>query len=83
MRSDGPTIVISGAGGWVFPLELARDILSFPALTGSRLVLYDIDRAGRGAHARVRAADGRRRATADARRGRRRSAVGACRAPTS
>jgi alpha-galactosidase len=43
MRSDGPTIVISGAGGWVFPLELARDILSFPALTGSRLVLYDID----------------------------------------
>jgi alpha-galactosidase len=45
MGSDGPTIVISGAGGWVFPLELARDILSFPALTGSRLVLYDIDRA--------------------------------------
>ena len=45
MVSDGPTIVISGAGGWVFPLELTRDILSFPALTGSRLVLYDIDRA--------------------------------------
>jgi alpha-galactosidase len=45
MGSDGPTIVISGAGGWVFPLELTRDILSFPALTGSRLVLYDIDRA--------------------------------------
>jgi alpha-galactosidase len=44
MGADGPTIVISGAGGWVFPLELARDILSFPALTGSRLVLFDIDR---------------------------------------
>jgi alpha-galactosidase len=44
MKTDGPTIVISGAGGWVFPLELARDILAFPALTGSRLVLYDIDR---------------------------------------
>jgi alpha-galactosidase len=41
--SDGPTIVISGAGGWVFPVELARDILSFPALVGSRIVLYDID----------------------------------------
>jgi alpha-galactosidase len=45
METDGPRIVISGAGGWVFPLELARDILSFPALTGSTLVLYDIDRA--------------------------------------
>ena len=44
MPSDGPAIVISGAGGWVFPLELARDILSFPSLAGSRLVLYDIDR---------------------------------------
>ena len=44
MGADGPTIVISGAGGWVFPLELARDILSFPALTGSRLVVFDIDR---------------------------------------
>ena len=45
METDGPTIVISGAGGWVFPLELARDILSFPALSGSRLLLYDIDRS--------------------------------------
>ena len=45
MASDGPTIVISGAGGWVFPLELARDILSFPALAATRLVLYDIDHA--------------------------------------
>ena len=40
---DGPRIVIVGAGGWVFPLELTRDILSFPALEGSTLVLYDID----------------------------------------
>jgi len=41
--TDGPRIVIVGAGGWVFPLELIRDILSFPALGGSTLVLYDID----------------------------------------
>ena len=41
--SDGPTIVIVGAGGWVFPMELTRDILSFPALGSSRLVLFDID----------------------------------------
>jgi alpha-galactosidase len=43
MGADGPRIVISGAGGRVFPLELSRDILSFPALTGSTLVLFDID----------------------------------------
>jgi alpha-galactosidase len=43
MAVDEPRIVIVGAGGWVFPLELSRDILSFPALTGSALVLYDID----------------------------------------
>ena len=41
--ADGPRIVIVGAGGWVFPLELTRDILSFPALDGSTLALYDID----------------------------------------
>ena len=35
--ADGPRIVIVGAGGWVFPLELTRDILSFPALDGSDL----------------------------------------------
>jgi alpha-galactosidase len=40
---DGPRIAIVGAGGWVFPLELTRDILAFPALRGSTLVLYDID----------------------------------------
>jgi alpha-galactosidase len=41
----GPRIVIIGAGGWVFPLELSRDVVSFTALRGSVLVLYDIDRA--------------------------------------
>ena len=40
---EGPRIAIVGAGGWVFPLELTRDILSFPALRGSTLGLYDID----------------------------------------
>jgi alpha-galactosidase len=39
----GPRIAIVGAGGWVFPLELTRDLLSFPALGASTLVLYDID----------------------------------------
>jgi alpha-galactosidase len=42
MAGGGPRIVISGAGGWVFPLELSRDVLSFPALRDSTLVLYDI-----------------------------------------
>jgi alpha-galactosidase len=42
--AGGPRIVIVGAGGWVFPLELSRDILSFPALAACELVLYDIDR---------------------------------------
>ena len=32
MTADGPRIVIVGAGGWVFPMELVRDILSFRAL---------------------------------------------------
>ena len=43
MRSDGPRIVIVGAGGWVFPMELVRDILSLPALRTSTIVLFDID----------------------------------------
>jgi alpha-galactosidase len=43
MTSAGPRIVIVGAGGWVFPVELSRDVLAFPALAGSALVLYDID----------------------------------------
>jgi alpha-galactosidase len=41
--ADGPRIVIVGAGGWVFPMELTRDVLSFPSLGSSTLVLYDID----------------------------------------
>jgi alpha-galactosidase len=40
-----PRIVVIGAGGWVFPMELTRDILSFEALGDATLVLYDIDRA--------------------------------------
>jgi len=36
-------IVVIGAGGWVFPMELTRDILSFDALGDSTLVFYDID----------------------------------------
>jgi alpha-galactosidase len=43
MSTAGPRIVIVGAGGWVFPLELSRDVLAFPALQASTLVLYDID----------------------------------------
>ncbi len=43
MPGDGPRIVIVGAGGWVFPLELIRDLFAFPGLHGSTLVLYDID----------------------------------------
>jgi hypothetical protein len=43
MRADGPRIVIVGAGGWVFPMELVRDILSFAALRSSTIVLFDID----------------------------------------
>ena len=38
-----PKVVIVGAGGWVFPLELCRDLLGHPALTGSHIVLHDID----------------------------------------
>jgi alpha-galactosidase len=43
VAASGPRVVIVGAGGWVFPLELTRDLLSFPALGASILVLYDID----------------------------------------
>ena len=41
-----PKIAIIGAGGFVFPLTLVRDIVSFPALRGATLALMDID-AGR------------------------------------
>ncbi len=48
MTAGPPRIVIIGAGGWVFPVELARDILSFPSLGGATLVLYDIDQPAAG-----------------------------------
>lgn len=38
-----PKIAIIGAGGYVFPLRLIGDILSFPALRDSQLTLMDID----------------------------------------
>lgn len=43
MITGAPRIVIVGAGGWTFPVTLARDILSFPSLAGGVLALYDID----------------------------------------
>jgi len=36
-------ITIIGAGGYVFPIRLTVDILSFPELRDSSLYLYDID----------------------------------------
>lgn len=39
---SSPRIVIVGAGGYVFPLRLSIDILSFPELQSANLVLYDI-----------------------------------------
>ncbi len=36
-------ITIIGAGGYVFPLRLVADVLSFPALQDSNLTLMDID----------------------------------------
>jgi alpha-galactosidase len=51
-----PKITIVGAGGYVFPLTLIRDILAFESLRESELVLYDPD-AGRAAIT----ADGARR----------------------
>ena len=38
-----PKITIIGADGYVFPLTLVRDILSFEALQDSVICLYDID----------------------------------------
>lgn len=35
-----------GAGGYVFPLVLIRDILAFPALRDGSIRLYDIDQEG-------------------------------------
>lgn len=39
---SSPRIVIVGAGGYVFPLRLSIDILSFSELQSATLVLYDI-----------------------------------------
>src|SRR5215217_2352162 len=46
-------IAIIGAGGYVFPLRLIGDLLSFPELRDSTLALMDIDlpRAERTAYA--------------------------------
>ena len=46
-------IAIIGAGGYVFPLRLIGDLLSFPELRDSTLALMDIDlpRAERTVHA--------------------------------
>lgn len=38
-----PKITIIGAGGFVFPLRLIGDLLSFPALQSARLCLMDVD----------------------------------------
>ena len=40
---SSPRIVIVGAGGYVFPLRLSIDILSFPELQAANLILYDIN----------------------------------------
>ena len=49
-----PNITIIGAGAYVFPLVMARDILSHKALRGSTMCVYDIDarRNNRNAAAR-------------------------------
>ena len=44
--AHSPKITIIGAGGFVFPLRLIGDLLSFPALQGATLSLMDLD-AGR------------------------------------
>ena len=44
-RVEMPKISIIGAGGYVFPLTLIRDICAFPALRGSTISLMDIDAA--------------------------------------
>ena len=36
-------IAIIGAGGYVFPLRLVGDLLSFPELRGATLALMDVD----------------------------------------
>jgi alpha-galactosidase len=41
-----PKIAIVGAGGYVFPLRLVGDLLSFPALRDSTISLMDVSLAG-------------------------------------
>ena len=41
-----PKIAIVGAGGYVFPLRLVGDLLSFPALRDSTIVLMDVSLEG-------------------------------------
>lgn len=43
MEAGRPRIAVVGAGGYVFPLLLIRDILGFPALQSSTFALFDID----------------------------------------
>lgn len=52
-------IVITGAGGMTFPLTLAADMLTLPALQGATLVLHDpsLERAARTARAAQAVAD--------------------------
>ena len=38
-----PKITIIGAGGYVFPLTVIRDVLSFPSLQDSEIRLMDIN----------------------------------------
>ena len=73
-------VAIIGAGGYVFPLRLLADMLSFPELTDTSFALMDVDKARlqRTAHAAealvahhrfaatVAATTDRRRAVADA-----------------
>lgn len=46
-------VVISGAGGMVFPLTLAADFLALDALRNAELVLHDPDLARTGRTARA------------------------------
>jgi alpha-galactosidase len=47
------TIAIIGAGGYIFPLELCRDLLSFPSVHGAEIRMMDLslERAERNANA--------------------------------
>lgn len=49
-------IAVIGAGGYVFPLRLVGDLLSFPELRGATIALMDVD-AGRLEHTASAARD--------------------------